>query len=1125
MKITLEDTEFLVGILGEIDASESLSSKDKLIRLRQVVEEFLDELTKCKLDRPSTLFARLLFVCDEYSVPSSLQDGIHSFRKLANKAVHDLRFMPTEDEYQQAVSVVKEFIRYFVPELTRVSLTGKLDTTQNIQNVSNLESLGQSTTEVPSQLDFVRCVVRRSEPEQMYTRPSDGRVFRYTRLICSVEEPAHIDTIAINCWGQWSKIGHQAKAYSTLHAFNLRHVTGYDDCYSTTAETTIVVEPDILINATDIANCVTGHKGHNPLLYVLDRFTPGNASVAMIAGNIVNTLFDALIEDPSARVDDIFEQALQDNVLQLAALGDELTGNVEEQLQDNIDEIHQLVRQQLNTLQHIAANLHGDEIVVEPTFLSAKFGMQGRLDALLDNQDVIELKSGKPPRVGVWSNNEAQAVCYELLMKSTHPNWVGNAQILYSRASNKPLRLIRSDSVDYQGVVALRNQLIWLESQFQQQRLSVIDRINPIEFGEKPKYKESVVAAFSRTMSRLTRLERYYFEVWSAFVAREHHIARVGSNGNGGFASLWRQGRKEKALAFSILPDLVIVPNGADIQTDELTLQPFSGKCPVSTFREGDIVVLYPQGTETPLQHMIIKASIKVLRDDKLTLKLRSAFPPQKHLNNHRHWAIEHDLMDTNFVAMYRSLYEFASAPSDRRSLLLGLGAPAFHPHLIQPFQPVSEHNLTPKQRELIESALKAKDYYLLQGPPGTGKTSTMMREIVHYLHKNTTEMLILLAFTNRAVDEICDTLEKAPEIDYLRLGNEGNTKHSNKVLRRYARAHAVEDTIKRMTGVRVVVATVATFMNSPELAKLKRFDTAIVDEASQLLDVHLVGVLSRVRRFVLIGDQNQLPAVVTQAEQQTKLDNTELHELEVRDLREAYFSRLWRVCKRNGWNAYGMLEDQARMHVDIQALPNECTYDGKLKTITTKQTEPLPDFSAQSRTRLAEYLVKHRVLFFNSPGSASKAERNVHEIEARRVKYLLEEIERLHGHKKTVGVITPYRAQIAQIKREVADSWSDITVDTVERYQGAQRDIIIVSFSVTTPQQVPLIQSLFIPEPESHKNQEIDRKLNVAITRAKEHLILLGNAELLSKNSRVYDQTIRFIQEQGGFVDQWPER
>lgn len=108
------------------------------------------------------------------------------------------------------------------------------------------------------------------------------------------------------------------------------------------------------------------------------------------------------------------------------------------------------------------------------------------------------------------------------------------------------------------------------------------------------------------------------------------------------------------------------------------------------------------------------------------------------------------------------------------------------------------------------------------------------------------------------------------------------------------------------------------------------------------------------------------------------------------------------------------------------------------------------------------------------------------------------------------MGVITPFRAQIANIRNHLDSKLQDITIDTVERFQGSERKIIIVSFAVKSTTQLGAIQSL--------NDGGVDRKLNVAITRAKDHLILIGSEDVLIKD-KIFKKLIDFVKAKNGYL------
>ena len=100
----------------------------------------------------------------------------------------------------------------------------------------------------------------------------------------------------------------------------------------------------------------------------------------------------------------------------------------------------------------------------------------------------------------------------------------------------------------------------------------------------------------------------------------------------------------------------------------------------------------------------------------------------------------------------------------------------------------------------------------------------------------------------------------------------------------------------------RIVVGTVASILGKADLFKLKKFDRCIIDEASQILEPMMLGILPHFKHFTLIGDHKQLPAVVAQRKKFTKVNNTELAKIGLNDLRDSYFERMYHRVQSKGW-------------------------------------------------------------------------------------------------------------------------------------------------------------------------------------------------------------------------------
>ena len=462
--------------------------------------------------------------------------------------------------------------------------------------------------------------------------------------------------------------------------------------------------------------------------------------------------------------------------------------------------------------------------------------------------------------------------------------------------------------------------------------------------------------------------------------------------------------------------------------------------------------------------------------------------------------------MDTTFRSMYLGLSAFMNANQDRKNLLLGKRKPLFEEvdmlktdHFIDDFDRVAT------------KAVAAKDYFLLVGPPGTGKTSRALRRMVEKFYAQPDTQILLLAYTNRAVDEICSSLNAiAPQIDYIRIGSELSCDT------RY-REHLVENVLetlstrkevrRRLDACRVYVGTVASLSAKTELFKLKRFDVAIVDEATQILEPQLLWILSAkssdgrdsVGKFILIGDHKQLPAVVLQSKESSEVFDEGLRSIGLYNLKDSLFERLYRShLSEEGSMVLDMLCRQGRMHPGVASFPNQAFYAGKLQPVgLLHQQEYIPT----------------PVLFIPSQRDTSSLSGKTNLYEARIVADWAEQIwkespEVFDAH-RTLGIITPYRSQIALIRKQLQEKGIpellDVSVDTVERYQGSERDVIIYSFCVNHRYQLK-----FLPNLTEENGVQIDRKLNVALTRARKRLIVIGVPELLKENP-IYHHFISF--------------
>ena len=557
---------------------------------------------------------------------------------------------------------------------------------------------------------------------------------------------------------------------------------------------------------------------------------------------------------------------------------------------------------------------------------------------------------------------------------------------------------------------------------------------------------------------------------------------------------------------------------------------------------------------------ILFKGSLQEIHSNSIVVHLNDG-QQNPDLISGDYFAIEHAGSDIGGTSAIRSLYTFITSNEERRQLLLGQRVPCVDKSL------TLSRSYHPDYDEIILKAKQAQDYFLLIGPPGTGKTSQALQflvreqlagniysqpssvysaedskhnkpsETINTQHStpNTQTAILLLAYTNRAVDEICNMLTEN-ELDYIRIGNEFSCdpKYSDHLLKEVLDDNATLNSIKStLADAQIVVATTSTMNSNVALFNIKHFDLAIIDEASQILEPNIIGLLTvrhaerrAIERFILIGDHKQLPAVVQQQDTlEAEETNNSLKDIHLLSCANSLFERLILTERAAGRTDFiGTLHKQGRMHPDIADFANRKFYAREqLECVPlAHQLEQTLNYNETSEDETDDVLKAHRMIFIPSkPCRQLNISEKVNTEEARIITDLLRRLYRQLGNnfdpQKSVGVIVPYRNQIAMIRKEIEKlgipELEKISIDTVERYQGSQRDIILYSFTIQSRYQLDFLTANTFYE----DGQPIDRKLNVAITRARKQLILTGNEPTLRQN-QIFAELIDYIKEKGGY-------
>jgi DNA replication ATP-dependent helicase Dna2 len=872
-----------------------------------------------------------------------------------------------------------------------------------------------------------------------------------------------------------------------------------------------VFEPSFLIDVTTISNCFHPHGSESQDQF-LRKYMMVYPSAAIMKGNIANFFLDELVHNPSLSFQDVKKKLFTINPIALSQFDDRTIKDLIAELEKQFHNIKKTIE-----IEFTKNNIKKEHIYIEPAFYSPKYGIQGRLDLLHINKkskqaSIVELKGGKPYRANKYGLNNShyhQTLLYDLLIHSSFGEKLRlNNFILYSGVDEQHLRYAPNISQQQKEAIGVRNKLLVQQLQLEnrQENAKLFDSLNVKAFPKIKGFAKSDITHFQDVYQSLDDIEKSYFSHFSGFIAREQRLSKIGVRDQdrlNGLSSIWQNSIDEKVEAFNILNHLELQKNDSDDEKPFLLFKKTTKTAVISNFRVGDILVLYPDingKQDAALYNQIIKGTLLEMDDQIIRVKLRSRQHNHEIFRLHPVWHIEHDRLDNGFHSMYRSLFEFIESDKLTKDLWLGRRSPGNHKNLeLEGFE-----DLTDQQHEIFEEIIAAKDYYLLWGPPGTGKTSFMIRRVVQYLYTKTSETILLLAYTNKAVDEICGAI-CAISNDYknkfIRVGSRYSVdpKYKPNLLIEIAdKMERRSEMVTRLQQTRLVVGTVASIVGKPELFSLIKFDRVIIDEASQLLEPTILGILSRFKKVILIGDHYQLPAVVQQSQEETQIEDESLQHLGFTNMSNSLFERLYLTCVKHDWYwAIGQLNAQGRMHQDIMQFPNEHFYKKELKCLP--EIERLHKSLPNSKSTEENSIANERLVYV--PCSVTEEDMNfkMNSDEASKIPIIVKEIQDRNqsvNQKQSIGVITPYRAQIANIREHMLAAKVDlteITIDTVERYQGGAKDVIIISLCLNHSIQLRNLSVL--------SSEGIDRKLNVALTRAREQIILLGNQELLELN------------------------
>lgn len=533
-------------------------------------------------------------------------------------------------------------------------------------------------------------------------------------------------------------------------------------------------------------------------------------------------------------------------------------------------------------------------------------------------------------------------------------------------------------------------------------------------------------------------------------------------------------------------------------------------------FEYGRPVCFFTQDVSGKLNYLNFVATVNYVDEDRMVVILPSV-DALLTLQSKEVVGVQLYFDETSYRLMFEALKQVIGAKNNRLAELRDI----FHgtqPASTFSFHPLRFPWLNATQEEAVNKVLHAKDVAIVHGPPGTGKTTTLVEAVYETLHRE--NQVLVCAQSNMAVDWISEKLVDRG-VSVLRIGNPSRVNDKmlsftyerrfeshpdypqlwsiRKAIRElYARSRkgaereAVRQKINSLkdrateleirineslfSEARVIACTLVGSAN--RLLTGQKFGTLFIDEAAQALEAACWIPIRKADRVILAGDHCQLPPTVKAPEA----------------LRAGLGHTLMQTIVKSKPDTVSLLKLQYRMNDEIMRFSSEWFYGGMLQSAPEVKYRSILDFDTPIEWINTEGLDCNEEFIGENYGRINKSEA---ELSIEQLKGYITKIgrERFLDERIDVGMISPYKAQVQYLRRLVRNDAffkpyrQAITINTVDGFQGQERDVILISLVRANEEgQIGFLNDL--------------RRMNVAITRVRMKLIILGDASTLTRHA-----------------------